>query len=673
MCGIVGSLSYGTLPEDADVNEKIRLNASIFLFTELLQLTQPRGKEATGVVTMFESGDCFGVKMGIPAQEFVARMGLTEGEYGGFVKVLREASTLPKISIGHCRKPSTTTNATTDDNANNHPIKVGDIFGVHNGTLTNHERIFNALKCGRDGKVDSEAIFRLLNVLTNNGTDPFSKESILETCRRLSGTFSVLTFNAQNPYQMAAFRDGRPLEALLIRPLKLLLLASEAEFFKSVLFSYNKMARIYDSHFPMIRKGDVDMGVMPDCHAFLFDIRQEVTATTKLEDIHQSFAIPKAKIWNGVKKVATQQTYATAGYNNGVAGNAAGTGTAVVKTDVAKKTTTQGTSTVGTGAESSSDGGDDAIDIDVTGMVFNSKTGKFSGVVGEKNTEEHPDVIINPDGGEVLDAIDLSVIIDGEKKDHNQSSLPVDKKRTQATSKHRGLTEVHATGKNETVFDRLLADPAKINELRVAQSPGSDDTKKKSKSQREVDGSGGIEVDFTTHPDALKRAEEITKMEPNFSNDAEVATALDITDPNLISKMDLYSLANRIKKYYVKKAYYAGMIAGQQEIQADNTKVDTYARTMLERLKGKQKRTQTTIRNLKVLVMLVSSLVSKFGHQYTMDRLNDSFEDLGLADKVNRKALVNTFSVADLKEMPIIEMAMATMDLNGLGKEQEEG
>lgn len=35
------------------------------------------------------------------------------------------------------------------DNVNNHPIKVNEIIGVHNGTLENHNKIFTNLGCKR--------------------------------------------------------------------------------------------------------------------------------------------------------------------------------------------------------------------------------------------------------------------------------------------------------------------------------------------------------------------------------------------------------------------------------------------------------------------------------------------------------------------------------------------
>ena len=85
MCGIVGTLAYGDF-EDKKM-EKIRQEAMIFLSTELLQLTQPRGKDATGIATLFENCDYMGLKMGVAALDFISRFGEKETDFEGFIKI----------------------------------------------------------------------------------------------------------------------------------------------------------------------------------------------------------------------------------------------------------------------------------------------------------------------------------------------------------------------------------------------------------------------------------------------------------------------------------------------------------------------------------------------------------------------------------------------------------
>ena len=128
MCGVIGTLALGTLDKK---EEKIRQEAMRFLATELLQVTVDRGKEATGISTLFNNGDYMMLKMGISAPEFIARFGGTETDYDGYMKVWRKNIKAAKVCIGHCRKPSTGGNAGAWDNNNNHPIRSGDIVGVH--------------------------------------------------------------------------------------------------------------------------------------------------------------------------------------------------------------------------------------------------------------------------------------------------------------------------------------------------------------------------------------------------------------------------------------------------------------------------------------------------------------------------------------------------------------
>ena len=65
MCGVIGVLAYGDFNEKKD--ERVRQESMIYLTSELLQLTQSRGKDATGIATMFSDCDYMGLKMGISA------------------------------------------------------------------------------------------------------------------------------------------------------------------------------------------------------------------------------------------------------------------------------------------------------------------------------------------------------------------------------------------------------------------------------------------------------------------------------------------------------------------------------------------------------------------------------------------------------------------------------
>ncbi|MCW2960844.1 MAG: 99, gp99 [Thermoleophilia bacterium] len=90
--------------------------------------------------------------------------------------------------------------------ANNHPIRHGDVVGVHNGKISNDEQIFTDL--GRQRfepgmTVDSEAIFAALD--DADGDEALALE-------RLRGALACGWFDARRPGQVFLARGyGRPL------------------------------------------------------------------------------------------------------------------------------------------------------------------------------------------------------------------------------------------------------------------------------------------------------------------------------------------------------------------------------------------------------------------------------------------------------------------------------
>ncbi len=298
MCGIVGVARFGELGD-----ENLRASA-LYLATSLLEITETRGTDATGLSALFSDGNFFGQKMGVSATEFIARYGGKADDFDGFLTVLRKYEVPLKMLIGHCRKKS----AGSLNNVDNHPIKVGNIIGVHNGTLKNHDLIFDNLKCDRNGEVDSEAIFRLMKHYTKDCKEPFTVESVEEVCRRLEGTFSILSFNTNNPNQLVSARDGRPAEYCLIKPLKLVLIASEKKFFKSIIWNYNKLSWLHNvDGFIKLKESDVEFEVLPDDTLAIFDLTKEIDNKTKLKDLYETKRIPRThdRIWKVPTKTTT--------------------------------------------------------------------------------------------------------------------------------------------------------------------------------------------------------------------------------------------------------------------------------------------------------------------------------------------------------------------------------
>lgn len=311
MCGIVGAMAFG--PKLSKAEELIRQDSMMYIVTELLQLTKERGEDATGVSTLFRNGVYHGLKMGVDSDKFTTMYGGGENDYDGYLKQWEASPHPASMFIGHCRKSSV---GNSWDNVNNHPIRVRDTIGIHNGTLKNHNQIFKQLNSGRDGSVDSEAIIRLLNHYSNNGKEPWTNKMIEEVARRLEGTFSVLAFNGNNPFQMVTMRDGRPMEYALVRPLKTVFVASEQKFFKRVFLAYNNMARLYNHrNFKPLVASDVVFDTLRQNGQAIFDLTRDVDDKTNVGDLCEEDTVPFQRIWKVGSKPTPPKIISAHGVN----------------------------------------------------------------------------------------------------------------------------------------------------------------------------------------------------------------------------------------------------------------------------------------------------------------------------------------------------------------------
>ena len=670
MCGLVGAFAYNEFGDTKA--EKVRQESMIFFVSELLQMTQTRGKDATGIATLFDDCDYMGLKMGIAAQEFISRFGESEKEYGGYVNIWRKKSSPARIVLGHCRKPSTGGNASPDDNNNNHPIKVGDIVGVHNGTLNNHEVVFKHLGCKRDGNVDSEAIFRLLSHFTKEGTEPFSKEAVLETCKRISGNYAVLSFNGNNPYQAIAFRDGKPLEVALIKPLKLLLVASDKDFLKSAILRYNKMSHLYQIgtfKYAQLKKGDVDMELLTDDSLYLFDVRKDITDKTAIKDLYVSEKVPRNnKIWT--KEITTHTSTNT--NNRGVNGsywynkNGADTDDKQKKAEVTAGTpgstnTRTSTNSGGTTRTTTSTGSTNKQQTR-SGMVWNRDSKQYDALNYNDDSALHGNVEINCEDGEIIDLDSNSVISTGKKSQPlSISSDDVDQK-----SKLDMSIKNTVVGSNDDVdlieseepVDNLITDPAKIEvvSLVTGDKVGVDDSKTSRLLEHLKDKKNNISL--KSYPDVLERSIMKAKEQKNFTNDEELMDDLEITNKEAAKSMTTFSLANRVKNKYYQSGWYDGYVTRlSEEGTVDENNV---ARSLLIRSREKMTAAQETLRNMKIVTKLLSKLIES-NVVYVGNILNKEMVDTILKDptvkgtNINLDVIDKTFKSGDLRDNPILK------------------
>jgi hypothetical protein len=138
ICGIAGfSIS------DAD-HAAGTFNANL-LAKALLNEIEYRGSDATGMSWFTSKGTVALVKQPLPARAFNEKFNMWRGA---------------RTAVLHTRAY---TKGSPTNPLNNHPIKYGTRYGVHNGWLYNDDDLFETYQAVRHGQVDSEAIWMVLD------------------------------------------------------------------------------------------------------------------------------------------------------------------------------------------------------------------------------------------------------------------------------------------------------------------------------------------------------------------------------------------------------------------------------------------------------------------------------------------------------------------------------
>ncbi len=245
MCGLTGIVI------GKKYNKK-ELKRTKELFTNILIEHEERGREATGVVAIWPDSSFIIKKSLLPAGEFVKTK-----EYLRFLKKLD-----PKVSIilGHTRKP---TKGPLWNMDNNHPIVVGNIIGVHNGTIKNDDHLFNSEGLKRQSEVDSEIIFSVLNEINFGDHPERFTHSIQETTKKLSGSFTTLSVNIKYPTKILLLKYNQPMSYHYSRQLDTLFFTSRYLFLrkafgKSVITEAlpGKTAYMFDLLSNLVPKGE---------------------------------------------------------------------------------------------------------------------------------------------------------------------------------------------------------------------------------------------------------------------------------------------------------------------------------------------------------------------------------------------------------------------------------
>lgn len=184
MCGIVG------------VCGKI-LNKEEVVFKTLLCLDTIRGPDSTGVLAVSENS----------VSDIFKKVGTPWGCFGekGFNNIFKFNNVL---LLGHNRM-ATVGNVTAK---NAHPFDVGDIIGVHNGTIKQEHKLDDH----EYFDVDSET------VLHN-----FAKNGTVNTCKILDGAYAVVFYDKRDHSVHMLRNKERPLYYVYSKDMKTLFWASE--------------------------------------------------------------------------------------------------------------------------------------------------------------------------------------------------------------------------------------------------------------------------------------------------------------------------------------------------------------------------------------------------------------------------------------------------------------
>ncbi|MBV5346785.1 hypothetical protein JZU46_00985 [bacterium] len=615
MCGIVGVFAFKEVNEDKKQAKK--REAMLYFFTELLQVTQTRGKDATGASVLFNDGHFLVQKGGVPANDFIGGFGEEKHNYRTFLTDCRKYKEPIKLLVGHCRKSSVGTNF---NNNNNHPVRAGEIIGVHNGTLTNHEKIFKKLNCKRDGTVDSEAIMRLLEFYTNDCKDPFTIETLTEVACRLDGAYSVIAYNANNPFQVALMKRQRPMEIYLIKPLQLMVVVSEKAFMEDVVFNFNKGSILYNNGFDVIKPGDIEVATFPLDNVGVVDLTQTITAETKIDSLIEKYdTFKEPKFW----QTYTPVTNYGHGYNNHV------------------NTTRQSFADKGTSKKNDTTPGTSAGKGANLSIVPKENGVGVHGIKTAKKGDGNKCRIWNKDLNRYADPVKVDKLanINALLLSNNSDVVTVLDKNDNVQD-----TVVMAETTNLFIKERQDAVPINVDEEKTPEV---------SEPLTAVMVVDKIENEVST--DVLKAAKAAADGAIRFSNEQEVVDYLNATSVSNLKVIPLNALANRLGHSLYEKAFLEGA-----QFYSELCNINT----------NSSKPSEKIIRITKHVIRLFGNVLSrvcmhKDVYTTTMGKL---MLDLKL-EELTRPNMLEVFSKGDLVNNPGLIALVQVINSKNNGKE----
>jgi len=266
MCGIA------TIALGRSEREKIPYDKLRSLVSHLIVELQARGVDASGIAVINEKGKEESVvyKMPLRAERLVVRP--------AFQSVLGKIGPHTNFIMLHARA---TTVGSNENSPDNHPILTPNIIGIHNGTLYNHNKLFNEYEdhFPRTGKVDSEIIFRLYSHFVDTGLTP--QEALKKTSDLLDGAYTGALVDWRVPSRMLMFKNDRSLCMVRMKHYDTLIAVSEARLLSKAIDETGIKAK---SEALYVEDGTgiiVDLNekekITDRCHAFRIPINSRFT------------------------------------------------------------------------------------------------------------------------------------------------------------------------------------------------------------------------------------------------------------------------------------------------------------------------------------------------------------------------------------------------------------
>lgn len=286
MCGINGMVFMNNVERSEATWDAIR-----FIFDEALVETEDRGHHATGLTIQQRDG----VDYGFYKSDLSASVMVTYDEK--YEEVTRGIGPGTSSIIAHTRYY---TKGKPENMLNNHPFDVGNIVGVHNGTVANDDYLFTKYKdsFARAGEVDSEIIYQLIHHYNKDSVTEAGLRKALEDTY-LRGMFALAFMHKDQMNLVHIVKQERPMDFVFWEEAGVLLFNSDKKYIHAAFDKMRRAGRHFNFYESVTTK---DIEVEKDTYTVL-----DANAST-LEDM----IAPAVKMKLVSSAVKTTYTYPTA-------------------------------------------------------------------------------------------------------------------------------------------------------------------------------------------------------------------------------------------------------------------------------------------------------------------------------------------------------------------------